>query len=93
MVLRWKGFRFVLPLFCRGVEEQLRERRGSRMVGFQLPGPPSASSPVAKKALVGPAERGLANAPDRKQAAEPVRNMLKAGEGGRSDADLQRGGC
>ena len=82
-MLRWKGFRFVLPLFCRGVEEhQLRERRGSRMVGFQLPGPPSASSPVAKKALVGPAERGLAKTPDRKHAADPVRNMFKAGEGG-----------
>jgi hypothetical protein len=61
------------------------------MVGFQLPGPPSASSPVANEALVGPAKRGLAKAPDRKHAADPVRNMLKAGEEAGLMADLQRG--
>ena len=66
-----------------------RERRGrTAVVGFTdkdklFPTPPSANSPLEKRVLVKPEDRGLAKTPDLEQAAEPVRNMVMAREGGR----------
>jgi hypothetical protein len=56
------------------------------MVGFpdQLPAP-SATSPFEKRVLVSPDDRGLAKTPALEHAADPVRNMLAASEGRRSE--------
>ncbi len=65
-----------------------RERRGrTAVVGFTdkdklFPTPPSANSPLEKRVLVKPEDRGLAKTPDLEQAAEPVRNMVNGRGGG-----------
>ena len=74
----------VLQLNVKG---NVRERRGrTAMVGFTdkdklFPTPPSANSPLEKRVLLKPEDRGLAKTPDLEQAAEPVRNMV-SGRGG-----------